>query len=333
MHKCAGLFWICVGVFLSSSLCLCDALLFDQLDALLNSERLSDGMEKIRMIHYKRSSNEDVEALNYSLAQSEELMENIDSQKPYVLYIHGYEEHPANESIQTVVSAYIQRGTDNIVVLDWSAFAFGNYVSVAARIKDISKCTAKALGNLAAAGLNVDTLHVIGHSLGAQVAGFIDRHLDFSIPRVTGLDPANPLFYQFGAEHVDERSGQQVDIVHTDGGIYGAYEPTGSVDFYANGGIRPQPGCFLFGVPLSPRSLCSHWRSWRFYAESVINDKAFPALECGSQAMFLTGGCKENRIVYFGYSMPKNVSGKYFFTTNARSPFGKGLAGLRGTNA
>lgn len=86
--------------------------------------------------------------------------------------------------------AYLQRGSDNIVVLDWSAFAFGNYVSVALRIKDISKFTAKALSNLATSGLNVDTLHIIGHSLGAQVAGFIGRYLDFTIPRVTGTSNA-----------------------------------------------------------------------------------------------------------------------------------------------
>ena len=69
-----------------------------------------------------------------------------------------------------------------------------------------------------------------------------------------GLDPANPLFYQLGAEHIDEKSGRLVDIVHTDGGVYGAYGRTGSVDFFANGGSRPQPGCNLLGVPLTPRS-------------------------------------------------------------------------------
>lgn len=67
---------------------------------------------------------------------------------------------------------------------------------------------------------------------------------------VTGLDPAYPLFYRYGDEHVDDESGQQVDIIHTDGGYYGASEITGSVDFFPNGGSRPQPGCKSILVPL-----------------------------------------------------------------------------------
>ncbi|XP_058789935.1 lipase member H-B-like [Phymastichus coffea] len=294
-----------------------------------SAERIPNAMQELKMMYYNGSSNA-TSSYNYTFEQSRELMKYMNISKPSVLYIHGYEEHPLNESIQTVVSAYLQRGSDNIIVLDWSSFAFGNYISVATRTKDIARYTSDTILDLVKAGMKNDSLHVVGHSLGAHIAGFMGQYLNFTISRVTGLDPANPLFYQFNTDHINEKSGQLVDIIHTDGGFYGAYPPTGSLDFFANGGSRPQPGCQLFGVPLSPRGLCSHWRSWRFYAESVVNNTAFPAVRCNSYKSFRLGGCSNNEIVYFGYAMTKNVSsGNYYFLTNDKYPFGRGLDGVR----
>lgn len=71
---------------------------------------------------------------------------------------------------------------------------------------------------------------------------------------ITGLDPASPGFYQCNGDHLDPSDAGFVLVVHTDGGVYGALEPTGTVDFYPNGGSRPQPGCPLFGFPLTPPS-------------------------------------------------------------------------------
>lgn len=86
------------------------------------------------------------------------------------------------------------------------------------------------------------------------IAGFASRILP-SLTFIAGLDPANPMFYHSGADHIDAKSAHFVDVIHTDGGLYGAVQRTGKVDFYANGGTRPQPGCHLFGTPLTPRSI------------------------------------------------------------------------------
>lgn len=51
----------------------------------------------------------------------------FDPAKKTVLYIHGYLETQANESINVVVNAYLQRGDHNIILLDWSDLAEGNY--------------------------------------------------------------------------------------------------------------------------------------------------------------------------------------------------------------
>uniref|UniRef100_A0A2H1W268 SFRICE_021854 n=1 Tax=Spodoptera frugiperda TaxID=7108 RepID=A0A2H1W268_SPOFR len=55
----------------------------------------------------------------------------FDAKKPTVLYVHGYVELLTDDSITTVVSAYLKRGGYNVLVVDWSNLAFGNYVIVA----------------------------------------------------------------------------------------------------------------------------------------------------------------------------------------------------------
>ncbi|XP_023288767.1 pancreatic triacylglycerol lipase-like, partial [Orussus abietinus] len=137
----------------------------------------------------------------------------------------------------------------------------------------------------------------------------------------SGLDPAYPGFYQLDAEHLERNDARFVDVIHTDGGVYGVLQSTGTADFFANGGKRPQPGCALIGIPLSPISLCSHWRSWRLYSETVKNSRAFLAEECSSYAIFALGLCRNNKHVYFGYSSPTNISGKFYFDTYAEPPF------------
>ncbi|KAH0539274.1 hypothetical protein KQX54_003442 [Cotesia glomerata] len=247
----------------------------------------------------------------------------IDNTKPLVMYIHGYREHPANESIRTVIGAYLDRGTDNIFLVDWSDLSFDSYLNLLLQVKDMARIIANTLDRLIELGLDLDTFHLIGHSMGAQMAGFVGKYSKYTLPRITGLDPAGPGFYLPTAEHINDKSAKFVDILHTDGGFYGALENTGTVDFFANGGKRAQPGCPFLGVPLTPTDLCNHWRSWRIYAESIKDPYAFPAVKCPSYRDYSEGNCKDNNVVYYGYSISTDVRGSYFFDTNDKSPYGK----------
>lgn len=99
-------------------------------------------------------------------------------------------------------------------------------------------------------GLNVSKFHIVGHSLGAQMAGLIGRHAyrksegETKIARITGLDPAFPAFYpSIAAKPINKNDAIFVDIIHTDAWIYGAPKSTGTVDFWPNGGSTLQPGC------------------------------------------------------------------------------------------
>lgn len=97
---------------------------------------------------------------------------------------------------------------------------------------------------------NLNRIQITGHSLGAQVAGATGRAvkkiLNSKVSRITGLDPARPLFedIQFRSiGRLTKEDAELVVVVHTDGGGYGYLLSAGHVDFFPNRGVASQPGC------------------------------------------------------------------------------------------
>lgn len=74
----------------------------------------------------------------------------------------------------------------NVIVLDWGEIAFNiNYVYVSSQVVTIAKAVAESLKKLVDL-IDLDTLHVIGHSLGAHIAGNIGRYANINLSRITG---------------------------------------------------------------------------------------------------------------------------------------------------
>lgn len=95
---------------------------------------------------------------------------------------------------------------------------------------------------------NLSDIHVVGHSLGAHVAGFAGKAVQTAtstnLGRITGLDPAGPLYLLATAENrLAATDADLVVALHTDGGVAGYWGALGDIDFYANGGFPEQPGC------------------------------------------------------------------------------------------
>lgn len=92
--------------------------------------------------------------------------------------------------------------------------------------------------------MDLSNLIVIGHSLGAHIAGIAGQNVKSGrLPIIVGLDPAYPLFKK---NKMDERlsimDADYIQIIHTNGGHLSIPYPMGDADFYANWG-KDQPGC------------------------------------------------------------------------------------------
>jgi hypothetical protein len=81
-------------------------------------------------------------------------------------------------------------------------------------------------------------VHLIGFSLGAQIAGIAGQHIKHytgkPIQRITGLDPAGPLFQYtpIKGKRLDHTDAYFVDVVHTNQARYGYIGNSGHVDLY-----------------------------------------------------------------------------------------------------
>lgn len=119
------------------------------------------------------------------------------------------------------------------------------YLQAVANLPIVGRCTAQLLDAIIAnTSFRLDDIHVIGFSLGAQMAGMISQHMRAGkLRHVTGLDPAKPLFvFANDAKRLSKMDADFVDVIHTDVLQRGMLQPVGHADFYVNGGIE-QPGC------------------------------------------------------------------------------------------
>ena len=88
----------------------------------------------------------------------------------------------------------------------------------------------------------------------------------------SGLDPAGPLFTNNVDAGLTTESGRFVDVIHTDGLVFGLMNQLGHVDFYVNGGAY-QPGCYsrTFRVLGEYKPWTKHGRNmdetWTFHGQ------------------------------------------------------------------
>ncbi|CAO1340310.1 unnamed protein product [Diamesa serratosioi] len=196
-----------------------------------------------------------------------------------------------------------------VICVDWENGAtLPNYVRAAANTRLVGKQLAFLLHELHKNNdLEFSNVHLIGFSLGAHVAGFAGAEQK-SLHRITGLDPAGPLFEsQHPNSRLDESDAEFVDVIHSNGenlilGGLGSWQPMGTVDYYPNGG-RVQSGCsnlFVGAVtdiiwsspdPVEGRSLCNHRRAYKFFIDSIAPRCLFPAFPCESYEKFAEGRC------------------------------------------
>ncbi|XP_015588417.1 lipase member H-A [Cephus cinctus] len=259
--------------------------------------------------------------LDEHLSDVDTLLSRINDTKPTVVYVHGWSESAESVSVRAIVDGYLHRGDHNVIVADWSEVASQSYLRAVPEIKGVGAAFAEALRTMVNSGFEIEKLHVVGHSLGAQVSGYIGRSLNFTIPRITGLDPAGPLF-NYLESPLSAKDAQFVDIIHTDYGFYGIAHVTGTVDFFPNGGRRIQPGCPFYYHVMSKGDFCSHHRSWKFYAESLLIEDSFVAVKCTSNIRFLLGKCKKNEKAIMGFATSVTTKGEFYLKTNSTPPYG-----------
>ncbi|KAG8228309.1 hypothetical protein J437_LFUL007027 [Ladona fulva] len=190
-----------------------------------------------------------------------------------------------------ILLAYLKNGNYNVFSVDWGPLAKEPcYFSAARSVPVVGKCAATLVDAIAAAGVPPDRVHIVGFSLGSHVSGHASRKARVGkVGRITGLDPALPMFAStFDEPVLDPTDATFVDVIHTNAGNKGKLGPNGHVDFYANGGFM-QPGCDSSRV--YDKHSCSHSRAAELFAESIGSKEGFWGTPCPDWIDRIMGRC------------------------------------------
>ncbi|XP_037527510.1 pancreatic lipase-related protein 2-like isoform X1 [Rhipicephalus sanguineus] len=247
-------------------------------------------------------------------------------QKLYII-VHGFLSSAKTEWMQDMKNEILDKENASVVLVDWSKGCGSvlGYSTAAANTRTVARTLALLVKTLADAGaVALEHVHYIGHSLGAQTGGFFGKDVKQLtgglVGRITGLDPAGPLFEAYGI-HLTADDADFVDVLHTSVGSgwtdvvqgrLGMRKSCGHVDFYPNGG-KQQPGCWKF-------SSCSHSKATEFYADSVRYCN-FPTRSCKSYDDFLAGtcasSCADGRTCgHMGHPASMPLTGNHFTKTS-----------------
>ncbi|KPI96849.1 Lipase member H-B [Papilio xuthus] len=269
----------------------------------------------------------------------------LDRTRPTVVYTFGYNGRVNGPATTAVLTAYIAKRKRNVILLDWEEEAksgllgleLGYAVSAAPNAKKIGYGLGKALLTLSDAGINLNSIHLMGHSLGAHLMGYAGtwlRERGRVVSRITGLDPARALFEGKFAffKQLDRTCALFVDIIHTDPGNYGSNKSTGSVDIWPNyyGPKSKQPGCPRTPqVTFSRADLCDHDRSWQYFIEAMLSGTNISAIYADNYRDWMKDYSRSNSTIYMGDLINTRARGNFFCSTNSHPPFGKGSEGLK----
>ncbi|EDV92800.1 phospholipase A1 VesT1.02 [Drosophila grimshawi] len=240
---------------------------------------------------------------------------------PTRFVIHGWNGRSTDSMNTEITKAWLSKGDHNIIVVEWARARSFEYASSVVAVPATGAKVGEMIKYLHDKhGMSLESLMVIGHSLGAHVAGFAGKTVgEGRVHTIIGLDPALPLFsYDKPSKRLSSEDAFYVESIQTNGGKLGFLKPIGKGAFYPNGG-KKQPGCGL-----DPTGSCSHGRSVTYYAEAVTEDnfgtirchdyEAAVKKECGSTYSSIRMGADYNAYM---------VAGDFYVPVNSKEPFGK----------
>ncbi|XP_069683240.1 pancreatic triacylglycerol lipase-like [Periplaneta americana] len=243
---------------------------------------------------------------------------------PFKLLLHGYVANYTKYPNSVLGPVYLSSGNYNVIAADYGDFVpDGCYVQAIINLPVLANCTAQLIDFLVKKmNVPLQDIHVIGFSLGAQVAGQTRNFITVGkLKRITGFEPAGPLFLQYGNKRyiLSKDDAEFVDIVHTNAGLLGQLDALGHVDFYMNGGPL-QPDCQLTDI------ICSHRRSNLYFSESITTQTGFWGYHCSQKiyAVAFPFLCDSGYNIIMGEYVNSSARGIYRVDTNGKSPFAIG---------
>ncbi|CAG2104286.1 unnamed protein product, partial [Medioppia subpectinata] len=264
--------------------------------------------------------------LPYNATDDSIKITTFDPKKPTKFLVHGW---TSGYNISDLIGEYWMKNvTDfilnemdaNVISVDWSKVAADLlYLPVVPKSQVVGQMIGYFINRLiAATGVSLNDIHLIGHSMGAHVVGFAGQSLlPNKVAQISGLDPAGP-GYGDGSPRLSKNDAQLVVCTHTSSGIVyqgdisitgflGNKASLGHYDFRVNGG-NFQPACNflkLIKTDLLPSNIknvsdnvqylifCSHEMAYRYPVIVPQDSCQFIAYRCPTLPEYEQGKCAQ----------------------------------------
>ncbi|XP_070116570.1 inactive pancreatic lipase-related protein 1 isoform X4 [Equus przewalskii] len=193
---------------------------------------------------------------------------NFQADKKTRFIIHGFIDKGDESWLLDMCKNMFKVEEVNCICVDWKKGSQTTYTQAANNVRVVGAQVAQMLGMLSANySYSPSQVHLIGHSLGAHVAGEAGSRTP-GLGRITG---------------------------------FGTKQQMGHLDFFPNGG-EEMPGCEknalsqivdLDGIWAGTRDFvaCNHLRSYKYYSESILSPDGFAAYPCDSYRAFESNKC------------------------------------------
>ncbi|XP_077030833.1 lipase member I isoform X1 [Agelaius phoeniceus] len=170
----------------------------------------------VQLLLFTRENRDCAERLiEHNVSASEYLNTN----KKIVFVIHGFRPTGSPPAWLGDMKKLLLSSEDiNLIIVDWNRGATTvNYKTAVENCRKVAEILKNYIDQMLVGGASLDSLYMIGVSLGAHVAGFVGQKYKGKLARITGLDPAGPSFTGEPPEHrLDPTDAQFVDVIHSD---------------------------------------------------------------------------------------------------------------------
>ncbi|XP_058681263.1 lipase member I isoform X2 [Ammospiza caudacuta] len=170
----------------------------------------------VQLLLYTRKNRDCAERL---IEHNVTASEYLNTTKKIVFVIHGYRPTGSPPAWLGDMKRLLLSSEDmNLIIVDWNRGATTVIYRIAVKnCRKVAEILKNYIDQMLVGGASLDSLYLIGVSLGAHIAGFVGQKYKGKLGRITGLDPAGPSFTGEPPDHrLDPTDAQFVDVIHSD---------------------------------------------------------------------------------------------------------------------
>ncbi|KAL4713316.1 hypothetical protein ACJJTC_015303 [Scirpophaga incertulas] len=188
-------------------------------------KKVTSFYESLNIDHITKYGN-----VKYNMTLPKRMSRHIRNAKEVVVLIHGYLESSDGVMVQGIAPALLKQPGVTTLALDGRKVISLEYFRSSTYARFMGEQLGNFLHEIIKEGQDPLNITLIGHSLGAHIAGIAGKQLrqisGRSVGRIVGLDPAGPCFSNISkVARLDSEDAEYVDVIHTSAGMLGLLDP------------------------------------------------------------------------------------------------------------